>query len=75
MRDKGGGGGGQGVISDKSRAFIMETEKGRLDAHTFSDRTKQEPDLWECQCKHCGRRLFITQTGDALGSATKNECL
>ena len=75
MRDGGGREGGKGVISDKTRANLMEHKKETYDAHTFSERVKQDPLVWECQCKKCGRRLFITQTGDALGSATKNECL
>jgi len=68
-------GGRKGIISNKSRHFLMLHFKEKYDNHEFSVRIKQKPDLWECQCKKCGRRLFVTQTGDALGSATKNECL
>lgn len=64
-----------GPISDKSRAFVMQHFREKYDAHTFSDREKRSQMLWETRCKKCGRTLFITQSGDALGSATKNECL
>jgi hypothetical protein len=68
-------GGEKGAISNKSRAFVMDHWKDKLDAHKFSVRVKQQKLLWECRCLRCGRTLFITQTGDHLGSATKNECL